>query len=242
MLLEIEGEGNHFGSGFVHGVGVNEHVGVLQLAGVLIVEHVAKAEHEFKFGTELEERKVDVAAQTQFKEAVHTFKLYVFFGVSGEVEHGREAGHYVGTVVVVAFCSEDKVERRRNVNAFQVLLLADEGAVGGRFAVIEKGEVARPEVHGRRYAQRKVFVETCFAEHANGEAGAPAVLVARNECCAAVGSIFVCDDLRPHVVEFNVLKMRAYKYAEVESTEIGVGTVLYFALLRCCNERQQGCD
>lgn len=88
------------------------------------------------------------------------------------------------------------------------------------------------EVHRRRNAELEVCVYAVFAHYAHVESGVPAVLVGSDESLDS-SSVFTGYDLRTGIQQFDVLHVRAYDHSEMERTQVGVGSVLHRARLRC---------
>ena len=234
-LFEIERQGNHLRSRLVHRVRIRQHGLVLQFGRVVGVEHVAEAEHELQFRTEFEERQVEVAAHTYFKETFALLELNVVVRISREVQHGIHAEHHVGTVVVEALGREYQVAGRRDIHALHLLLLVYARTVFQLVGEVLEGEMARSEVHRGSDSEGKILVDARLAEYAHGESRVPVVLVAGNQflCLTAVVGR---DDLWSDIAELYVLEVRAHKHAEVERTQVGVRPVLHDSLLCLCRE------
>lgn len=111
VLFEIEAEDNHLCVCLAHGFGEAEHISVAKLVWVIGVEAVAKTINELQFGTELEERQVEVAAETYLRADVVAFQLYVIGALAAEVYHRVETCHEVRTMVVEPWRGENEVER-----------------------------------------------------------------------------------------------------------------------------------
>lgn len=73
MLLKIERKGYHLRVSFGDGVSVNQHILVAHLLGVFGVKTVAETIHELQFGTQFEERKIEIASYAHFQEYVGAF-------------------------------------------------------------------------------------------------------------------------------------------------------------------------
>ena len=99
--------------------------------------------------------------------------------------------------------------------------------------------MARTKIHGRGNTELEMLTEAELSENSHIEPLVVAVEVAGDEP-GGFRPVLSRDDLWPHVVQFHVLQMGAYKHTEVERTEIGVGPILHGALLSLqANSRQE---
>ena len=101
-----------------------------------------------------------------------------------------------------------------------------------------KHDVAGAEVHGRCQAELEIGVQPEFAQHADVEAGVPAVLVGSDDG-VHLTAVVQRDDLRAGVYELKILEMGTHEDAKVEWAQVGIGPVLHRAVLSL-HSRQAG--
>ena len=121
-LFEIKRQDKHAHGGAVDALREDKLRGVGKVGSVL-VEHIAQAEAEFQFGNELEERHVEVAAQTRFDHEIKRLCTKFRLLVAHEVVHRLHAGNDIRAEVVEALSAELKVHRQADVAGFHVLRL-----------------------------------------------------------------------------------------------------------------------
>jgi len=198
VLLEIERERDDFGVRFVDRQSVGQHIFVAQLSGMICVERIDKAVHEFQFWTQLEEGKVEVAANADRCEHVVALESDIIVIATAQIEHWRQSANEIGSVIVESRSVEDEFAGCSDVNGFHVLALLDWIACTVGLGKVVEFDVTVAEVHGWRETELEILIDTKFSQHTNGESCIPAILVGCDN--ALVGcSVFVGDGDRTRV-------------------------------------------
>ena len=232
-LLEIEGEDHHLGAGGIDATGKDTAVDIGEFVGMTFVEGVGKAIAELEFGDEFEVGHVEVTAQTQFKHGVVTLELHIVLVLVLEVDHGRDACHDIGAVVVEALGGELQGHGHGDISALHVE--GGQAWLRGIVEVVEvaEGEALGAELHLRGESQGQMLAEAHVGQHAYAEPRVPGVGIAEDGACGAV-----VHELRSYIIELDILHVHAYADAEVQGPQVYVGLVLH--LSRLCRNRDDG--
>ena len=82
------------------------------------------------------------------------------------------------------------------------------------------------KMHGRRYTEREIIVQSHLAKHTNRKARTPAVSVANN-LLGSHATILIGDGLHTDILEFQVLQMGANQYAKMHGAQVYIGLILH---------------
>ena len=137
-------------------------------------------------------------------------------------------------MIVEALGAVDQVERRRDIYRLHLLVLFHRRPVFHHVGVVAEGQVACTKIHGRGDTEGEIGAQSGLAQHTHMKTGIEAVLIARYHLLSRCSLLFIDNRLRPHILELNVLEVGAHQHAEVERSEVGVGSVFYFSFLRLC--------
>ena len=85
------------------------------------VEGVAESVDKLKFGAQLEERQIEVAAQAHLHREIISLQPEIIAVLTRKIEHRNDASHEVRTVIVEAWSGEYQVARRGDIRRLHVL-------------------------------------------------------------------------------------------------------------------------
>jgi len=218
-LLKIECDDDHLRLSLVDGVCEDELIGVGEVVS-LLVDDVGEPIGELDFRDELEERPVEITAESRFQIAVEAVEQQVFLFFHGQVVHRIHTHHGIRTVVVEPLAGDFQVDRQGDIGGLHVL---DFRSV---VEVVDELHVLRPEMHGRNDAQREVVVQAVFRQHAHAESrlvvgcvGIPVVAVLIHESVVHELDVLEMDTGEESVVELPLVNIRTVHHL----TLLGVG-------------------
>ena len=215
----------------LYGFGEAQHVSVAQAVGVSGIEAVAQSVHELQFGSQLEERQVEVAAESHLSAYVVAFEADVVGALAAEIYHRVDTGYEVRTVVVEPRGCEYEVECGGDVHRLEILVLLSGLAFRVEVGHVAERYVAISEVKRWSHTELEISAYAVFAHHTHVESRVPAVLVGCDKSLYGC-AVLVCNDLRTGVQQFEILQMSADDHSEVERAEVCVRSVLHRARLR----------
>ena len=238
LLLEVKGEDEHLGVGGRDALGEDAAVDVSQFVGVVAVQRVGEAVAELQLRYELEEGEVEVAAQTDLDHRVVALQLKEVLILAREVDHGGNAGQYVGSVVVEALGRELQADGQGDIGVFHVLRLLD-----GMSGIVEvehvaEGEALRTEMHGGGDAQGEMLGQAHVGHHADAEARVPRIGIAEHQLFSRFHPLAHLHQVRSHVLQFDILHVQTHGDAEVHRPQVDVRLMLRLA--RLCHDTK-GC-
>lgn len=141
--------------------GKGPHRSIAQAGGMPRVEAVGQAEHEFQFGTELEERKIEVAAYAGLKEDIVALELQYVIVPPAEVDDGVEPRHDIRAVVARTLRGVDEIRRAGDVDRLEVLRAAAQ-TVGCLGIIVAESDMPAAEIKSRSHAEREIIVQACL--------------------------------------------------------------------------------
>ena len=162
-LLEIEGEDNHLGSTTIHAAGEFEE-GFIGEIGAVMVDDVTESEAELKFWNELEIRKIEVTASTDFHVTVKGMREEGIVLAHGEVYRRCQVGDDVWTEVVVTRSRDFQAYGHRDAGGFDALC-----AVTSSGLFVEP-DALLPKVNSGLNAQAEGGVQAYFSEYTHSKA------------------------------------------------------------------------
>ena len=165
---------------------------------------------------------------------VEALQLHVLLVLAREVNHRADTEEHVGAVVVEALGGELQFQRQGDVGVLHVLRGLRRVASVVKHVEVAEDEALRAEVHGWCEAEGEMIAQAHVGEHAHAEARVPCVGIAEHRARSAI-----LHQLWTHVLELNVLQVKAYADAEVQGTQVYVGLVLRLANLAQGHGRQQ---
>ncbi len=164
-LFEIESEDHHIRFHFLQRLGHLDCLRVVDEVGAVMFQDVGEAEAEFHFGVELEEREIEVDAESDGKVEVGGIEHQALASFLAYVVGAHDADGGVRTAVSETVSGDLEVEGKDYVCAFHVL---------GAFqiaVIVGHGDGLASEIHSGCEPEVEVSVKTEVSEDVDAEAG-----------------------------------------------------------------------